>query len=667
MPCSAIAALLAGLAPLAASPNLLAPFEAPERWESRAWGGSEGNAAWAVDPAGRTGSCLTIRGADDGTDAAWTARVTVRPHAFYRLSGWIRTVDVTGATGALLNIQNMQTVRTPAVSGTHGWTRVSTVFRTEDAPLELEINCLFGGWGVATGQAWYDDIVLEEVEVNEPKVASVRVDTTAPATPYSPMVFGGFLEHFDRQIYGGVFDPGSPLSDDRGFRTDVLEALRELRIPVIRWPGGCFASGYHWREGVGPDRHPSDDMAWGVREPNTFGTEEFVEFCRRLGCEPYICNNAGNGTIEEMREWVEYCNAIEGAMADLRAANGHPEPLDVGIWSTGNENWGSHEIGSKTGEEWGGLVREAAIAMRGADPGIRLTAAALPDRQWTLPLLEAAGEYLDYISVHNYWIPNWGELHEPTYLECIAESDGAEALIEATIGVLEEAGYRGRIRIAVDEWNLRSWHHPGFPRKTVQDYADPEVIRLVAERAKSLDPAQYTMADALFCASFLNACLRHAEDVGMANIAPTVNTTGPLYVHPSGIVKRTSFHTLAMYANLLASRVGKAEVTADLLASGPRVTPVLDALATVDEAGTAWTLALTNRHPSEAIECTVALGELLPEGEFEATVLAGDSPDAYNDIEHPARVAPERRRLTFRGGVAVLPAHSLTIVAIPAR
>ena len=113
------------------------------------------------------------------------------------------------------------------------------------------------------------------------------------------MIFGGFLEHFGDQVYGGVFDPGSPLSNDRGFRLDVAEALRELKVPVVRWPGGCYVSGYHWENGVGKDRKPTDDMAWGVVEPNTFGTDEFVELSEFMGWEPFICNNAGNGTIGE--------------------------------------------------------------------------------------------------------------------------------------------------------------------------------------------------------------------------------------------------------------------------------------------------------------------------------------------------------------------------------
>ena len=303
-------------------------------WKSRAWRGKE-YARWSVESPGRTGKrCLSI-GSEKGADAAWTTMVTVKRNTFYRLSGWIKTQDVRGAVGALLNIQNMQEVKTSAVSGTRGWTRVSTVFQSE-AVTTLEINCLFGGWGTSTGQAWYDDITLEQVDgPPEDTQATVTIDTGARSVSYSRLIFGGFLEHFDRQVYGGVFEPGSPLADASGFRKDVIAALKELKVPIVRWPGGCYVSGYHWEPGVGKLRRPTDDMAWGVVEKNTFGTDEYVELSRLVGWQPYICNNAGNGTIEEMKHWVEYCNGREGKYAQnaqgqrVRRA---PERQDLEHW-----------------------------------------------------------------------------------------------------------------------------------------------------------------------------------------------------------------------------------------------------------------------------------------------------------------------------------------------
>ena len=153
----------------------------------------------------------------------------------------------------------------------------------------------------------------------------------------NPMLYGHFLEHFQRQIYGGVYDPESPFADEDGFRTDVLEALRRIKPPIIRWPGGCFVSAYDWHLGVGKERIPNFDKAWRVEEPNTFGTDEFVKLCRKLGCEPYICTNAGTGTAEEMSDWIEYCNLDhEGEYARMRIENGFAEPHNVKFWSVGN-------------------------------------------------------------------------------------------------------------------------------------------------------------------------------------------------------------------------------------------------------------------------------------------------------------------------------------------
>jgi len=497
-----------------------------------------------------------------------------------------------------------------------------------------------------------------------PNQATVTINTDAPAITYNPMIFGGFLEHFGRQIYGGVYEPGSQLSDEEGFRKDVVAALKELKIPVVRWPGGCFASGYHWENGVGRDRRPTDDMAWGVIEPNTFGTDEFVKLSRLAGWEPYICNNAGNGTIEEMCNWVEYTNGNRGEYAQMRRDNGIIEPMNVNIWSIGNENWGRHEIGYKPIEQWAPFVREAAKAIKTVDPQIKLSAAAKPTREWSLPLLKEAGEYLDYISIHGYWLPLWQKNDSPDYLSCIMKSELPEATLKSFISVLEESGYRGRIKIAFDEWNLRGWHHPGFPRKTIQNYADPEVTKLIKARDKNNIASQYTMADALFSASFLNSCLRHAEDVDMANIAPIMNTRGPLFVHPGGIVRRTHFHTMAMYANELEEQVGNTRVTADVLTNEKDTVAVVDAIATVDRKGDNWAIVMVNRHPSENVACTVKMGSWLLNGEYKATILTGESPDSYNDIEHPDRVAPMEVEMRLRKGVTILPPHSLIIIHI---
>jgi alpha-N-arabinofuranosidase len=485
--------------------------------------------------------------------------------------------------------------------------------------------------------------------------AGIVVDPGVPARGYDRMIFGGFLEHFDDQVYGGVFDPGSPLADERGFRRDVIAALRELKAPVIRWPGGCFVDAYHWRNGVGKARQPHGDFRWGVIDPNTFGTHEFVEFCRRVGAEPYICLN-GLAEPRENLEWVDYCNSTAGPLADLRAANGCPEPLNVRFWSVGNERYDKAYIAR---------VRDTARAMKARHPSVRITCAGSQDGgQVGAYLLEQAGDHLDYLSLHAYWLPRGNELPRFDYLTAVMKSEMPEAFMAAASDALRKAG-RERLKIAFDEWNLRAWQHPGFPRDDVRDYASPEIREMVGLRRLQNDVAgQYTLADALFAASFLNACLRHSDSLTMANVAPLVNTRGPLFVHPEGIVRRTHFHALAMYANLLEERVGTARVTSGRLPQDGNSVAVLDAVATVDASGTEWAIALVNRHPSDPLQCSVRIGDTPLDGVHKATVLAGESTDDFNDIEHPDRVVPEEEELSFTNGIATLRPHSLSIVRV---
>ena len=490
--------------------------------------------------------------------------------------------------------------------------------------------------------------------------ANVTIDIKSNPKPYDPMIFGGFLEHFGKQIYGGVYDPGSPLSDNEGFRTDVINALNELEVPIIRWPGGCFVDGYHWINGVGDNRQPTDDVRWGVIEPNTFGTHEFIELCRRLDAEPYICHN-GLAEVKEMTDWVEYSNATEGKFASMRKENGYPSPLNVKIWSVGNE---------RSGRDYIHKVRDAGSAMKELDSSIMVTCSGIHGGSNIDPyLFEAAGEHLDYISAHQYWIENWQEHSTPDYLSCMMLSEKPESYINKVIGQIQTAEKggqikEGQIKIAFDEWNLRSWHHPGFQRFEKVDYNDPEIIELIKARDKSLEPSIYTLSDALFSASFLNSCIRNSNYVTMANIAPLVNQTGPLYVHPEGIVRRTHFHTMSMYVNELQGYVSDTEISGSKLTDGKDSVSVIDAIATVDEKGENWAISLVNRHPSENIECKVTMGNKVLNGTYKATILTGETTDSYNDIENPNRVMPKDLELKFKNGIVQLPPHSLTIVQI---
>jgi alpha-N-arabinofuranosidase len=472
---------------------------------------------------------------------------------------------------------------------------------------------------------------------------------------YNRMLFGQFIEHFHRQIYGGIFDPGSKLSDKDGFRKDVTEALRQLKVPIVRWPGGCFVSSYHWLDGTGSKRIPTYDKAWKVEEPNTFGTDEYIKWCRLIGAEPYICTNAGTGTPEEMSDWVEYCNLNIGKYGRIRRENGNTDPYNVLYWSVGNENWGAHEIGAKTIAEWGGLVRESSKMMRAVTPYLKLFAAALTDTAWTVPLLKEAGYLLDYVSIHGYWDPLWAVNNISPYLDCMMRTTAPEADILRTIRILDETGFRGKIKIAFDEWNLRGWHHPvlGDFRKEMDYNA----------RDKNDINSTYTMADALFSACFLNACLRNASDVEIACFSPIVNARGAIYVHPKGIVRRTTFHVFDLYANQLEKNVMPIEISSEMLTKDNLSTPMIDAILTCNDSRTRFSLAVVNKSPDRTVDFHPDFKGLHLEipGKISATVLSGRTPDDFNDIGAEDRVIPVQMQYDITNDAVSLPPHSLVI------
>ena len=481
-----------------------------------------------------------------------------------------------------------------------------------------------------------------------------------------PMLYGHFLEHFHRQVYGGVFDPASPLADEDGFRRDVLDALRKIRVPIIRWPGGCFVSSYNWKKGVGPNRTPVFDKAWRVEDPNTFGTDEFVKLCRKLDCEPYICTNAGTGTAEEMSDWVEYCNLeTEGEYARMRIANGFKEPHKVKYWSIGNENYGHWEIGAKTADEWGVLVRESAKMMRHVDPTAELSAAALSDPSWNLNLLKLCGENLDWISIHEYW-DMMPEVNAPSaYEQCMAFTHRIDHSVHEVRGMLAALKLDGRIKIAFDEWNLRSWHHPNV--HTIRQGVGKDSY--LTPRDKNDDNSTYTMADAVFTACFLNAMHRHCDIVGMANFAPTLNTRGCIYSHDKGIVLRSTYHVFDLYVNHLGDTVVDLwpqeklpEMTVQHKQGHSVTIDSLDLLATTFSGRSGMAVAAVNKDPDKTHMITLPLS-----GKTQVILrtVNGESKDSYNDVDHDGVTTAATDLGMHEGSVEIaLAPHSVNLIEL---
>ena len=480
------------------------------------------------------------------------------------------------------------------------------------------------------------------------------------------MLYGHFIEHFHRQIYGGVYDPGNPLSDEEGFRTDVIEAMKKIRVPIIRWPGGCFVSSYNWKKAVGPVRTPMFDKAWRVEDPNSFGTDEFVKLCRKIGCEPYICTNAGTGTAEEMSDWVEYCNLEnEGEFARWRIANGYEQPHRVKYWSIGNENYGWWEIGAKAVGEWGRLVLESAKMMKHVDPDAELSAAALADIRWNVDLLQQAGQHLDWISIHKYW-DMMPQVNNPAnYEQCMAFTADLDTDLQKVRGLLTAFGLEKQIKIAYDEWILRSWHHPNVHAlkqgRTKDEYVTP--------RDKNDINSTYTMADAVFTACFLNILNRNCDIVGMANFAPIINTRGCIYTHEGGIVLRSTYHVFDLYVNYLGDEIldGWMEDQETMRVTAKdgheEVVPVLDVLPTRMSGSGMIAIAAVNKHASEARTLTLTAEGCGSATQYRVITVNGESVDAYNDMDRNDVTLQEGEWLPLTGDVQVsLAAHSVNVI-----
>ena len=481
----------------------------------------------------------------------------------------------------------------------------------------------------------------------------------------NPMIYGHFIEHFHRQIYGGIYDPSSRFADEDGFRTDVLDAMRNIKVPILRWPGGCFVSSYNWKKAVGDKRTPFFDKAWRVEDPNSFGTDEYVKLCRKIGCEPYICTNAGTGTAEEMSDWVEYCNLKnEGEYAKWRIENGYPEPHNVKFWSVGNENWGRHEIGAKDAVEWGRFVEESAKMMLHVDPRIQLSAAALPNHDWNFNLLKTAGSRLKWISIHDYYDGLWDNYVPSDYATAMVQTNKLGQSISKVRGALMMLGLNKQIKIAYDEWNLRGWHHP-YSHRNLEQGAD--INKLLGARDKNDTNATYTTADSVFTACFLNECIRNCDIVGMANFAPIVNTTGAIFTHQDGIVKRSTYYVVEVMTKHMGDRaLDIYEEDATIESVNRESIKMVDVAAAERSRDGAITISAINKHDSEERDVELEIDhDAIDRKHVTVYTVNGASKDSFNDIgNEQVSVSSCEYKVNGNNIRILLAPHSVNMVVI---
>lgn len=474
-----------------------------------------------------------------------------------------------------------------------------------------------------------------------------------------PRIFGGFLEHMGRAVYEGVYDPLSGHADKEGFRKDVLAALRRLNMTAMRYPGGNFASGYHWLDGVGPrEQRPTvRELAWQSVEPNRVGTDEFMGLSRKMGWTPMLTVNLGTGTPEEARNWVEYCNSPAGTLfADMRGGNGNSEPFNVGLWCLGNEMDGPWQLGHVPAEQYAIRAQQAAKMMRDTDRTIELVACGscttgLPTyMEWDRVVLEYLGDQADYISLHRYA----GNLTESSE-DYLAIGKSIDQQIEEMDSVCRYVQARRRANkrayLCFDEWNV--WY-----KNQHMDGAGKFAPHLIEE--------VYNLEDALVVAGFLNSFIRHADVVKIANMAQIVNVIAPIMTRGDEHLLQSTFYPFEM---LSGRRDG---VSLQVLLEGPTyesksygVVPLIDA-SVIMGSGVIHCF-LVNRSTSIAQEVEVALADGRLTAVVEGEIVSGSDPKAINTFESPelVRSIPYSEGVVKNGKVLFkLPPLSLLAVTV---
>jgi len=451
----------------------------------------------------------------------------------------------------------------------------------------------------------------------------------------SPYLHGHFAEHLGRCCYDGLWvGLDSPIPNQSGFRTDVVDALKIMGVPQLRWPGGCFADSYHWRDGIGaPEARPrtwAESCGENVVETNALGTHEFIALCRLIGADPYLAGNVGSGSVAEIAGWVEYCNgAADTTLARERAANGHPEPMNVKFWGVGNENWGCG--GNYDAETYAKEFKRYATFLKMADPSIHLVACGLNDRAWNLKLVETLKDHLglmDHLSVHQYWT------HGPALTFSEAEyyaSFGAAAAVEDDIKFTDEilqfftAGKR-KIGIAFDEWGI--WH--------------PEAV------VPSRYEAPSTVRDAVVGAGVLDVFHRWCRAVSTANIAQIVNVLqAPIQTQGDKMWLTPTYHLFHLYAPHRSAAAVRTEFES---VESRGALALLSASAS--KKGEQLFVSLSNRSKDDAQEVTLDLrGGTLHDGTVRT--LAG-TPDAHNCAEQPDAVGVTEAAVNASGSAVTL-------------
>lgn len=493
-----------------------------------------------------------------------------------------------------------------------------------------------------------------------PNRATMALSPSETSPIIQKEIYGQFAEHLGTCIYGGLWvGEDSPIPNTRGYRNDVLDALRQLHVPVMRWPGGCFADEYHWMDGIGPrsERPRMVNSNWGgTVEDNSFGTHDFFDLCEMLGCEPYLSGNVGSGTVEELAKWVEYITAEDGPMAALRKQNGREKPWKLKYLGVGNESWGCG--GNFTPEFYADVYRRYQTYCRNFN-GNRLykvaSGASDYDYNWTEVMMKNAGKFMNGISLHYYTVLGWsGSKGSATVFDdrdwywtlgkCLEVGD----VVRRHCDIMDKYDPKGRVGLLVDEWGTWFDEEPGtVPGHLFQ---------------------QNTMRDAMVAALSLNTFHKFTSRVKMTNIAQIANVLQSMVLtRGDQMVLTPTYWLFKMYVPHQDARFVPAQVATPVIrARDGREVPVLSATASAKEGVT--TLSLSNTDLKQPLEVTVALNGI-PASKITGEILTAASMNSYNDFGKPEAVSLkpfDKKNWKVQGDnlVVTLPAMSIVTLSL---
>jgi alpha-N-arabinofuranosidase len=494
-------------------------------------------------------------------------------------------------------------------------------------------------------------------------VTRVYLDTKRTISPIDPNLFGSFLEHLGRAIYEGIYDPGSKLSDANGFRKDVADVIRGLGVPIIRYPGGNFVSGYNWLDGIGPkaNRPVVLDKAWHSLNSNQFGTDEFMAWCKVVGTQPLMGLNLGTGTPEQAAALVEYCNVDKGThWSDLRRKNGTAEPYNVKHWCLGNEMDGPWQIGHMNAGDYGMKAADAARQMRAVDDSLKLVACGSSGPfmrtylEWDREVLEECYDYVDGLSLHRY-LGNTQQQTGGDSSKYLALNLSMDRQIAESLAVCDMVGGHKRspkkLWLSFDEWNV--WY-----RETGGDGHGKAAPHLLEE--------VYNLEDALLVGGMVNTLVRNADRVKIACLAQLVNVIAPIMTNANGLYRQTIFYPYSWGLKMARGAVlNLVSESPTYEVSGLGAVPYLDVVGTFSKEDRVVSLFVLNRDLNKTHDVDLVWEDAPPARVTTATMITGTDLKAFNSFDAPQKVAPQEVNKPATDGAHTkfeVPPRSYTVI-----